>query len=152
VREKVVLVVEDGLEYTNAFAQLWNDPSRPAEFVRAGDADEARRILSDRRVDAVFLDMVFDRTPPDRLAGDVSALIARFGGDRAGALEYLARNEGFYVADELSSLIPPDAPVILAYDFSADPERLTALREKLPTLDGLPEGAAISELLGRLLE
>ena len=151
MRRRVVLVVEDGVEYTDAFERL-RGGGKQADFVRAGNAGEARQILSDRKVDAVFLDMVFDRTPPEQLVGDVPGLIARFGGDRARAIDYLARHEGFYLIRELSSVIPTGARVILAYDFSSDPERLSALRANLPALEGLPEGIALSQLLTRLLE
>ncbi|MEP6994037.1 MAG: hypothetical protein ABI968_05895 [Acidobacteriota bacterium] len=151
MKRRVVLVVEDGVEYTEGFARLSGGGER-ADFVRAGNASEARGILSDRLVDAVFLDMVFDRTPQDQLVGDVAGLMARFGGDRAQAMHYLARHEGFYLIRELSPLIPAGARVILAYDFSSDPERLGALRASLPSLEGLPEGITLSQLVARLLE
>ena len=60
---KTILVVEDGTEYTDAFRSLGaSDSSESLELLRAGDGGEARRILAERRVDALFLDVVFDRT------------------------------------------------------------------------------------------
>jgi len=67
VSGKVVLVVEDGTEYVDAFRLLAGADSRSPglELVRAADAAEARCALEDRRIDGVFLDVVFDRTPPE---------------------------------------------------------------------------------------
>src|SRR6266540_2445807 len=82
-RTCTLLVVEDGTEYTDAFRSLAsNDPRVPVELVRAGDREGARRVLAERSVDAVFLDVVFDRTPPERLVGDLETQIRRFGGDQ----------------------------------------------------------------------
>jgi hypothetical protein len=41
--------------------------------------------------------------------------------------------------------------VVLACDFAGDPQRLETLRERLPGLVGLREGAGIDELLETLL-
>jgi len=40
--------------------------------------------------------------------------------------------------------------VVLAYDFSAEPGRLAALREKCATLSGIADGAPISAVLASL--
>jgi hypothetical protein len=40
---------------------------------------------------------------------------------------------------------------VIAYDFSAEPDRLAALRRAHPNLSGLPDGTPISEVLERLL-
>jgi hypothetical protein len=142
VNPRVVLVVEDGTEYAEAFRRLAGaDPSREdVELVRAGDADEARRILAERRVDGVFLDVVFDRTPPEKLCGDA-----------ARGTEHLARQQGFYLAAELAALLPEGCRVVIAYDFTAEPGRLAALRERVPALEGVEEGAPLSRVLGRLI-
>jgi hypothetical protein len=150
VTRRRILVVEDGNEYIEAFRRL-APASGGAELLHATDAEGARRVLADGPVEAVFLDVVFDRTPPERLAGDRDALTERFSGDRSRALEHLARNQGFYIADALAPLLPAGVPVLLAWDFSADPARLAVLREKLPALDGVADGAAVSEIFARLL-
>jgi hypothetical protein len=149
---RTVLVVEDGTEYTEAFRRL-SEGGRggPVAFVRAGDGEEARRLLSERVFDAVFLDVVFDRAAPERLAGDLSAVLARFGGDRRRAERHLAESQGFYLLDALAPLIPDSVPVVLAYDFSAEPERLGELRRKRARLSGVPDGARITDVLGLLL-
>lgn len=148
VARRTVLVVEDGAEYTDAFRSLGaSDSSESLELLRAGDGGEARRILAEQRVDALFLDVVFDRTPPDRLLGDLEAVIRRFGGDRRRADRHLAENQGFYLVSDLAPLLPASAPIVLAYDFSLEPERLATLRRTAPRLSGVDDGTPISEVL-----
>lgn len=145
----VVLVVEDGTEYTEAFRRLSGDVG-PVELVRASDAGEARALLAARRVDALFLDVVFDRTPPERLVGDRDVLGRRFAGDGARVLEHLALQQGFYLLAELAPSIPAGAPVLLAHDFSSEPGRLASLRAAVPGLDGVLESATTTQILRRL--
>jgi hypothetical protein len=148
---RTVLVVEDGTEYTDAFRSLVANDSRDSlDLLRAGDGEEARRILAERRVDALFLDVVFDRTPSDRLLGNLEDLIRRFGGDRRRAERHLAENQGFYLFNELAPLLPSSVPVVLAYDFSLEPERLAALRRTSGRLSGVTDGTPISEVLESL--
>ncbi len=152
-RARTLLVVEDGTEYTDAFRSLAsNDPRVPVELVRAGDCEGARRVLAERSVDAVFLDVVFDRTPPERLVGDLETQIRRFGGDQRRAERHLAENQGFYLVSDLAALLPESVPVVLAYDFSAEPERLAALRKRRERLTGVADGTPISGVLESLLE
>lgn len=149
---RTILVLEDGAEYAEAFTRLVEQrPDASVEFLRAGDFEEARRILEGRPIDALFLDVVFDRTPPDRLAGHLQPLITRFGGDRRRAERYLAENQGFYLLDALAPLIPVGIRIVLAYDFSDEPGRLAALRERLSGLCGLPDGTPISQVIEALL-
>lgn len=147
---RVVLVIEDGTEYTEALARLAPPNVEAPELVRAGSLAEARRMLADRKPSAVLLDVVFDRAPEEELAGDLAGLIARFGGDRARATRNLAENQGFYILDALADELT-ELPVVLAYDFSTEPQRLEALRRRVPRLSGLPEGASISQALEMLL-
>lgn len=162
-----VLVVEDGREYVEAFVALAGGSTRErgsgaangpdgetdsaVTFERAGDAAEAALLLRTKAFDAVFLDLVFDRTPPDRLAGDAAALIARFGGDRARATRHLAEHQGFYVLDALLPHLPDGVRVVLAHDLESEPMRFAALRERVAGLVGLPEGASAAEALRLLL-
>lgn len=148
---KRVLIVEDGFEYTEAFTRLLpKDAAADVAFTRAGDLAEAREEIAKGAPDAVFLDVVFDRTPEDRLAGDLDPLIARFGGDRARAVTQLAENQGFYVLDALAPLLPPGLSVVIAYDFTSEPQRFDALRKRIPGLSGLPDGISISRALNLL--
>jgi hypothetical protein len=150
VSRRTILVVEDGTEYIEAFRRL-APAGAEIELLHAADAESARRVLSDRRVDGVFLDVDFSRTPPEDLAGDLERLADRFSGDRDRARAYLASNQGFFIASLLAPALPKGAPVLLARDFSAESERLAALRERIPTLEGVEDGAPISKLLERLL-
>ena len=147
---RAVLVVEDGTEYVDAFRRL-APAGEEVEWLHAPDAATARLLLTERAVDAVFLDVVFDRIPPEDLAGDLAGLVDRFAGDRSRALAHLAANQGFYVAAELAPVLPPGVPVMLAFDFADDPARLAALRETLPSLEGVEEGSSATKLLRRLL-
>jgi len=150
VTRRRILVVEDGNEYIEAFRRLVPAPAG-TELLHACDAAAAQRRIAEALVEAIFLDVVFDRTPPENLTGDLDALLERFCGDRSRALEHLALNQGFYIADALAPLIPAGVPVLLACDFSSEPARLAALREKLPALDGVADGTTVTEILARLL-
>ena len=97
------------------------------------------------------MDVVFDRTPKETLAGDLGALISRFGGDRSRAVRHLEENQGFYILDALAAVLPERMPVVLAFDFTAEPSRLEALRRRIPELTGLQDGASLSEALRVLL-
>ena len=138
-RMRRVLIVEDGTEYRDAFRRLSPEGAGGSvEWLHASDAAAARRLLADREVDAIFLDVVFDRTPPENPVGD---------GDR----KRLAARQGFHIAAALAPEIPRGVPVLLAYDFTDDPARLTALRQGIPTLEGVEEGEPASRLVERLL-
>jgi CheY-like chemotaxis protein len=145
-----VLVVEDGAEYVEGFERLASSRGLEIAFSRARDLESASAALAPHSPDALFLDVVFDRTPEDRLAGDAEALVARFGGDRAHAVRHLATHQGFYVLDTLAPLLPR-IPVVLAYDFAAEPQRLEALRGRVPLLRGLPDGTSLTAALDLLL-
>jgi len=145
-----ILVVEDGAEYVEGFERIASARGLNIAFSRAGDLESARTALASDGPDALFLDVVFDRTPEDRLAGDAEALVTRFGGDRARAVRHLATQQGFYVLDALSPILP-DIPVVLAYDFAAEPQRLEILRRRVPGLGGLPDGTSLTAALDLLL-
>ena len=145
-----ILVVEDGREYVDGFARLAAAKGADAAFVRAGSLAEAREALGQGRPDAVFLDVVFDRTPEAELAGDLDALVARYGGDRARAVRHLATHQGFYVLDALADDLA-GVRVVLAYDFTGEEKRLASLRERVPALSGLPDGASLGTALEDLL-
>lgn len=145
-----ILVVEDGREYTDGFTRLAATRMADAFFLRVGSLAEARTALAERAFDAVFLDVVFDRTPEEALAGDLEGLIARHGGDRARALRHLATHQGFYVLDALADALQ-GVRVVLAYDFTGEEKRLEALRARFPKLRGLPDGASLSAALEELV-
>lgn len=145
-----VLVVEDGREYVEGFARLASARGADATFIHASNEADARAALEGDAPDAVFLDVVFDRTPEERLAGDLDTLVARYGGDRARAVRHLATHQGFYILDALAASLQ-GIRVVLAYDFTAEPQRLEALRGRGPLLEGLPDGASLGRALDILL-
>ncbi len=150
MNRRVVLVVEDGTEYGDAFARLAPE-ALDVEWIRAPDAASARRILDERRVDSIFVDLVFDRTPPEALCGDLDREERRFAGDRARALDHLVRQQGFYVLDDIGPRIAPGTKVLLAHDFESEAGRLAALREKISGLEGVETSGGLSRVLERLL-
>ncbi len=145
-----VLVIEDGREYVDGFARLASAKGSGAGFERAGSLAEALDALREGKPDAVFLDVVFDRTPEAELAGDLEPLVARYGGDRARAVRHLAANQGFYVLDALADALA-GVRVVLAYDFTGEEKRLASLRERVPGLSGLRDGASLGTALEDLL-
>jgi len=139
-RSRSVLIVEDGTEYRDAFRRLSPEGADGSvEWLHAPNAAAALRLLDRHRVDAVFLDVVFDRTPPEDLIGPAE--------HRAS----LAERQGFYVAAAIAPALPSGVPVLLAYDFTDDPGRLAALRRTIPALEGVEEGESASRLVERLL-
>lgn len=145
-----ILVVEDGREYTDHFSRLAEAKGAAVSFVRAGSLAQARAALAAGMPDAVFLDVVFDRTPEGELAGDLDALVARYGGDRARAVSHLATHQGFYVLDALVDALA-GVRVVLAYDFTGEEKRLEALKARVPRLSGLFDGASLGAALEDLL-
>ncbi|HQQ79014.1 MAG TPA: response regulator [Thermoanaerobaculia bacterium] len=145
-----ILVVEDGREYVEGFARLAAAKGSDPAFVHARSLAEAREALREGRPDAVFLDVVFDRTPEAELAGDLDTLVARYGGDRARAVRHLATHQGFYILDALADALA-GVRVVLAYDFTGEEKRLASLRERVPALSGLPDGASLGTALEDLL-
>jgi len=145
-----ILVVEDGAEYVEGFERIASARGLNIAFSRAGDLESARTALASDGPDALFLDVVFDRTPEERLAGDAEALVARFGGDRARAVRHLATHQGYYILDALAPMLT-GLTVVLAYDFAVEPQRLEALRRRVPGLSGLQDGASLSQALELML-
>jgi hypothetical protein len=134
-----LLVIEDGFEYFELFQRLLRGRTDAPRLVRAGDLEEARIALAREGVASIFLDLVFDRTPPASLAGDPSRGVA-----------HLAENQGFHLLDALADSLAP-FPVVIAFDFADDPERLEILRRRVPRLRGIDAGAPLSRALEALL-
>ena len=147
---KTLLVVEDGREYADAFERLASLDGLAVRIVRAAGLREAREALEAGGVAGVFLDVVFDRVPSSDLAGPRDELLARSGGDRRLAERRLAESQGFYLLDALAPRLA-ERPVVIAWDFALEPNRLAALRERVPLLEGLADDASLSEVLARFL-
>ena len=145
-----ILVVEDGTEYVDAFRRLAPQGAE-VEWLHAPDAATARRLLAEHDVEAIFLDVVFDRTPSGGAGRGSARLWSRASRATASAPSSTSRATRVSTSPRPSRpAIPPGARVLLAYDFSSDPARLEALRETLPGLEGVEEGTSASRLVRRL--
>jgi CheY-like chemotaxis protein len=141
-----VLVVEDGLEYTDTLSRFLGEG-----FVveRAGSGHAALARLATGGIDAVFLDMRFDRTPAEELLGDVDTAADRFNGDLLHARRFLEDHQGTYVLAALRAA-GFTLPVLFSHDFAAEPRRWERLRARHGPVDHLPDTASPSEVRQRL--
>jgi hypothetical protein len=142
----VVLVVEDGSEYTDLFSRF---ASSDLAFMRAGDGAEALALVAAGGVDILFLDMRFDRVEAARLMGDLAATAERFNGDPVRARQFLEENQGLYVLAALR-----DAgcvlPAVFWHDFDAEPRRWANLERRYAPVSYLRDNASAAEVLERL--
>lgn len=94
-----LLIVEDGTEYRSFFGLFL---ASAYGFAHAQSGAEALARLGEGRVDGIVLDMRFDRTPTDRLLGDVEDVMRRhFGRDRDRALRYLQDQQGTLILEAI---------------------------------------------------
>ena len=142
----LVLVVEDGHEYTENLTRFLDGE---LSFERAGDGAAALARLAAGGVDALFLDMRFDRIPPEDLLGDVQALIGRFG-DEDRAWRFLADNQGSYVLAALRDAVH-GLPVVMSYVFDGEPRRFKNLEARYAPLSYLGDTASPDEIRDKLL-
>ncbi|MCB9674646.1 MAG: hypothetical protein H6737_05975 [Alphaproteobacteria bacterium] len=141
-----VLVIEDGSEYTETLSRFLPDGF---DWVRAGSGPEGLAQLGVGGFDAVFLDMRFDRVPQDQLLGDVEATADRFNGDPVQARQFLEDHQGLFVLAALREA-GHSIPVLLSYDFDAEPRRWAKLVEKHAPVDYLPDNASPADIAGKL--
>ena len=141
-----VLIVEDGLEYSETFARFL-----PAgfEWHRAGSGPEALERLAKETFDAVFCDMRFDRVPEEALLGDLAATADRFNGDPAQARRFLEDHQGNYVLAAIREA-GHAVPVLMSYDFDGEPRRWARLIERYAPVDYLPDNASPQDVADRL--
>lgn len=141
-----VLVVEDGTEYTDTLGRFL-----PEGFhvTRAGHGAEALQRLDDTSFDVVFLDMRFDRVGENELLGDPAEAADRFNGDAIQARRFLEDHQGNYILAAIRDAAHP-IPVLMSYDFSAEPRRWANLAARYGPLDFLVDVASPTEVAGRL--
>lgn len=145
----IVLIVEDGDEYFEAFDSYL---ASHFHFVQAKSAAAAlKRLQTTPAISVIVLDMRFDRSPSEDLVGDRGALERRFGWDLRRIEQYLMEHQGLFILRHLR-----DAgvvlPVVLSYDFSQETSRFSALSRRDPGLFYLSDGADGAEILSRLQE
>jgi len=141
-----VLVVEDGEEYIRNLRRFLPEHF---ELERAGSGAEALAALSRRSFGVIFLDMRFDRVPPEALLGDLEQVADRFNGDLDRALRFLEDNQGAYVLAALRDA-GCTLPVVFSHDFTDNPRRWTNLERRYTPLDYLPDNAGPQEVSERL--
>lgn len=141
-----VLVVEDGFEYSELLGRFL---AEGFVWTRAGSGPAALAALAERAFDAVYLDMRFDRVPLGELLGDVEATADRFNGDDVQARAFLEDHQGLYVLDALREA-GYRLPVLLSYDFEAEPARWERLERRHRPVDYVPDNASPSAIAGQL--
>lgn len=139
-----LLVIEDGDEYSE-FARLFLQP----DFIvhQAKSAASTLAMLSDLRMDALLIDMRFDRAPVDALVGEVSETAARlFGGSQARAVRYLQDQQGILILAELRAR-GHCQPAVFIHDFPgrrlANLQKLYGAVQAVPTFDAAAIRAAL---------
>lgn len=141
-----VLVVEDGSEYIETLQRFLADGFT---WERAGSGPEALDRLAAGGWDAVFLDMRFDRVAAAALLGDHEATADRFNGDPVQARRFLEDHQGLYVLAAIRDA-GHAVPVLLSYDFDAEPRRWEKLAPRHAPVDYLPDNASPSDISTRL--
>lgn len=140
-----VLIVEDGTEYTDTFTRFLPHLA----WVRAGDGGEALVWLETNACDVIFCDMRFDRIAETKLLGDRVATAEQFNGDPVQARQFLEDHQGNYILAAIREQ-GRTTPVLLSYDFEAEPRRWQRLAARYSPVDYLPDNAAPSEVERRL--
>lgn len=145
-----VLVIEDGTEYVDGLTRF--AAGGDVVFERAGSGPQAlARLSGTPAIDAVVLDMRFDRAPPSELLGDASEVAEqRFNGDAVAARRHLEDHQGLYV---LSALRQSGyaLPVVLSYDFGPEPKRWERLKARYAPVDYAGDDAGPADLAARVL-
>ncbi len=140
-----VLIVEDGDEYFDNLTRFVPGP----RYLQAHGAARALELLHSEHVDLVYLDMRFDRLPREALVGDVERAIREQGGAER-AWRHLANHQGLYILQTLRDQGYAALPVILAYDFSREPERFEHLSRRHPSLTWVPDAISPDEIRARI--
>lgn len=144
-----VLVVEDGLEYSETLGRFLSDRF---DFERAGSGPAAlQRLPQLPSIDVVFLDMRFDRTPGAELLGDLNELIDRFNGDPLQARRFREDHQGTYVLASLRDA-GHRVPIVFSYDFDAESGRFARLAQRFGPLTYLPDNAGPDRVAAALAD
>ena len=141
--KKKLLVVEDGTEYEE-FARTFLGAR--FDVVAARSAAEAIEALKREAIDALLVDLRFERAPTSALVGDVDATARRlFGGDRTRALRWVKDQQGTLVLAEIRKAGFAQRAVFV-HDFP--PERLANLGKLYGDVHAVPgfDAAAIGAI------
>lgn len=141
-----VLVIEDGSEYTDTLRRFLADGFA---WARAGSGPDGLAMLGSGAYDVVFLDMRFDRCPPDRLLGDLAATTERLDGDAVAARRFLEDHQGTYVLAAIRDAGLP-IPVLLSCDFAGEPRRWERIASRYAPVAYLGGNAGPAEIAAAL--
>ena len=142
--EATLLIVEDGTEYRSFFELFL---AEAYEFAHAQSGAEALDALAKGGIDAIVLDMRFDRTPTEQLLGDVEAITRRhLGQDRERGLRYVQDQQGTFVLEAIRKAGYAQ-PALFISDMP--PRRVDNLRKLYGTIAAVPgfDAAAIRSAL-----
>jgi CheY-like chemotaxis protein len=137
-----LLVIEDGdeyLEFARVFLRGW-------ELLPAKSGAEALDRLA-QPVDALFIDLRFERARPEALVGDLDGTAARlFAGNRGRALRHLQDQQGTLILASLRAA-GHQQPAVFVHPFPA--RRLENLRRLYGIVEAVPQfdAAAIDQAL-----
>lgn len=138
-----LLVIEDGDEYRE-FAEMFLEV---ASIVQAKNLVQALAALEAGPIDAMLVDLRFERAAAEDLIGDADATAKRmFGGDRERALRWLKDQQGALVLGKLREAGHRQR-AIFVHDFPR--ERLANLKKLYGDVVAVPafDAAAIREAL-----
>lgn len=140
-----LLVIEDGDEYRE-FAEMFLEGW---QVVQAKTAAQALVILGQGGIDALLVDLRFERAAPADLTGDVEGTAKRmFGGDRERALRWLKDQQGTLVLAKIREAGHAQR-AIFVHDFPR--ERLANLKRLYGDVASVPafDASSIRQALGR---
>jgi DNA-binding NarL/FixJ family response regulator len=143
----VLLVIEDGAEYEE-FARLFL--AERFDVVSAHSAREALDAAASHAIDAMLIDLRFERARDEDLVGDVEGTASRlFAGDRARATRWLKEQQGTLILGELRKAGHAQ-PAVFVHDFP--PPRLANLKKLYGRVAAVPsfDASAIVRELARL--
>lgn len=140
-----VLIVEDGDEYYENLSRFVPG----FRYLQAHGAAVALELLEREPIGLVYLDMRFDRLPREALVGDIERAIRDQGGAER-AWRHLANHQGLYILQLLRDKGYGALPVILAYDFSREPQRFEHLSQRHASLTWVPDAISPDEIRARI--
>lgn len=143
----LLLVIEDGGEYEE-FARLFL--ADRYEVVAAHSAKEALAALASRPVDAMLIDLRFERARDEDMVGDLGGTAARlFAGDAVRAARWIKEQQGTLILGELRQA-GHHQPAVFVHDFP--PRRLANLEKLYGKVSAVPsfDAQAIARELARM--
>jgi len=138
---KQVLIIEDGDEYLENLSHFLPGLC----YLQAHSGAEALKLLKGEKIDLIYLDMRFDRSPRESLWGDHARITREQNGSGERAWRYLANNQGLFILAHLHEE-GWCQPTILSYDFSREPGRWRFLSRRYPQLAWLPDTVTSEEI------